>query len=67
MKIKIEIWEEDGAWCVHVPALPGCNTWGETYDHAIEMAKEAIQGWLEVANEREIKQNLNSKIVELAL
>jgi predicted RNase H-like HicB family nuclease len=28
---------------VTVPALPGCITYGENIDHAIEMAKEAIE------------------------
>ena len=52
MKVKVIIWQEDGVWCGSVPALPGCHTWGETYDHLIEMLKEAIEAWLEVANER---------------
>jgi antitoxin HicB len=34
-----------------VPALPGCITWGETIEHAMEMAKEAIEGYIEVLKE----------------
>ena len=52
MKVKVIIWQEDGGWCGSVPALPGCHTWGETYEHLIEMLKEAIEAWLEVANEK---------------
>ena len=59
--------ENEGGYTVIVPALPGCITYGETVDEAIEMAKEAIEGWIEVANSREINKNLNSKIIELAL
>jgi len=49
MKIKVVIWQEDGVWCGSVPAFPGCYTWGEIYDHLLEMLKDAIQGWLYVA------------------
>jgi predicted RNase H-like HicB family nuclease len=30
-----------------VPALPGCQTWGKTYDEAVANVHEAIQGFLE--------------------
>lgn len=40
--------EEDGNYTAIVPALPGCITWGESVDHAIEMAKEAIVAYVEV-------------------
>jgi predicted RNase H-like HicB family nuclease len=52
VKIKVEIWQEDGVWCGSVPALPGCHTWGDSYEHLIEMLQDAIQGWLEVASDR---------------
>jgi predicted RNase H-like HicB family nuclease len=29
-----------------------CYTWGDSYEHLLEMLKDAIQGWLEVASER---------------
>ena len=37
---------EEGGYVVSVPALPGCLTQGETYEEAIEMAKDAIAGYL---------------------
>lgn len=40
--------EDDGNYTAIVPALPGCITWGESVDHAIEMAKEAIVAYVEV-------------------
>jgi predicted RNase H-like HicB family nuclease len=52
VKIKVEIWQEDGVWCGSVPALLGCHTWGDSYEHLIEMLQDAIQGWLEVASDR---------------
>lgn len=39
--------EETGGFSVEVPALPGCQTQGETRDEAIAMAKEAIELYLE--------------------
>jgi len=66
MKIKAVIWQEDGAWCGSVPALPGCHTWGETREQLTEMLTEAVEGWLEVANET-ADQNADKQIVELSL
>jgi antitoxin HicB len=39
--------EPEGGYTVTVPSLPGCVTYGETVDHAIEMAKEAIGVYIE--------------------
>jgi predicted RNase H-like HicB family nuclease len=44
MKIKAIIWQEDDVWCGSVPALPGCHTWGDSYEHLLEMLQDAIQG-----------------------
>jgi predicted RNase H-like HicB family nuclease len=44
--------EEEGGFTVNVPALPGCITYGENLDEAIDMAKEAIQHYLEELKER---------------
>ena len=45
-KIHLEA-EPEGGYTVTVPALAGCVTWGKDYGHAIEMAQECIQGFLE--------------------
>ena len=34
---------DDGAYTVIVPALPEAHTWGDTPEHALEMAREVIQ------------------------
>ncbi len=39
--------EPEGGFTVNVPALPGCVTFGENIDHAMEMAKEAIALYVE--------------------
>ncbi len=43
--------EPGGTYTAIVPALPGCITWGETVEHALEMAEEAIKGYIEVLQE----------------
>jgi predicted RNase H-like HicB family nuclease len=45
-RIRLEK-EEEGGYTVIVPALAGCVTFGETVEQAIEMAKEAIEGYIE--------------------
>lgn len=40
--------EAEGGFSVSVPALPGCHTQGETVEEAVEMAKDAIEGYIEV-------------------
>jgi len=44
--------DESGYYVAEVPALPGCLSQGKTFEEAKENIKEAIEGWLEVMNER---------------
>jgi len=39
--------EPEGGFTVNVPALPGCITFGENIEHAMAMAKEAIELYVE--------------------
>lgn len=41
--------EDDGAYIVSVPDLPGCMADGATPNEAVENAKEVIQEWIETA------------------
>ena len=66
MKIKVMVWQEDDVWCGSVPALPGCHTWGDSYEHLMEMLKEAIEGWLEVASTQQIPTE-KQKLVEISI
>lgn len=54
--------EPEGGYTVVVPALPGCITYGNSIDEAIEKAKEAIEGYLDILNEQgeEIPDDNNS-------
>jgi predicted RNase H-like HicB family nuclease len=40
--------EPEGSYTAIVPSLPGCITWGETVEHTLEMAKDAIEGYIAV-------------------
>ncbi len=40
--------EDDGRWTAEAPSMPGCVTWGNTKEQAIERIKEAIELYLEV-------------------
>jgi len=44
--------EPEGSYTVSVPALPGCMTYGDTVEHAIQMAQEAIELYIEELHER---------------
>lgn len=39
--------EPEGQYTATVPSLPGCITFGESIEHAIDMAKEAIELYIE--------------------
>ena len=45
--VLLEPDEDAGGFSVHVPALPGCHTEGDTREQAIEMAQDAITGYVE--------------------
>jgi predicted RNase H-like HicB family nuclease len=55
MSIKYEMivyWsDEDDAFIVDVPELPGCMADGPTYETAVANAQIVIQEWLETAKE----------------
>ena len=44
--------EEVGGFSVSVPALPGCHTQGETVPECLDMAREAIQGYVRSLQKR---------------
>ncbi|MBK5190129.1 MAG: type II toxin-antitoxin system HicB family antitoxin [Methanosarcinales archaeon] len=53
MKYKVVISEgEDGWYVVECPSIPGCVSQGKTIEEALENVKDAIQGCLDVLNER---------------
>jgi len=67
MKIKAIIHPaEEGGYWAEVPALPGCITEGDSMDEVINNIQDAIQGWLEIANNSK-KTGSISKVIEIAV
>ena len=53
MKIHVVIEKDEAGYFVaEVPALPGCLSQGNTQEEALADIREAIQGWLEVMEEK---------------
>ena len=42
---------EEGGYTVSIPELPGCVSEGDTFEEALEMIQDAMEGWLHVAAE----------------
>ena len=57
--------EEGGFWA-EVPALPGCNTQGETEEEIRANLQEAIELWFEAGDDVSCREE-NDKILELAV
>jgi len=55
MEIKYELiiyWsDDDQAFIVEVPELPGCAADGSTYQEAVQNAEVIIREWIETAQE----------------
>ncbi|MEH1934761.1 MAG: type II toxin-antitoxin system HicB family antitoxin [Nostoc sp.] len=67
MKIRAIIHPaEEGGYWAEVPALTGCITEGDTREEVIANLKDAIEGWLEVANSRNTIES-TVKVVEIAV
>ncbi|MBN3963593.1 type II toxin-antitoxin system HicB family antitoxin [Nostoc sp. NMS8] len=67
MKIRAIIHPaEEGGYWAEVPALPGCITEGDTIEEVMANLKDAIEGWLEVANSRNAIASTD-QVVEIAV
>ena len=51
MQYQVVMVESDEGFAVSCPALPGCHSQGTTHAEALANILEAIQLWLEVAEE----------------
>ena len=67
MKIRAIIHSaEEGGYWAEVPALPGCITEGDTMEEVMANLKNAIEGWLDVANSRNAIESTD-QVVEIAV
>ena len=67
MKIRVVVHpaEEGGFWA-EVPALPGCVSEGETREETLANIREAVAGWLDVAEAR-AEPDTDAQLVEIDL
>lgn len=66
MKLKVVIERgEDSGFIVHIPALPGCRSQGETRDEALANIREAAEGWLETQEARSVDRAKPNGDIEL--
>lgn len=59
--------EPEGGFTVSVPALPGCVTYGDNLKQAMEMAREAIEGYIELLKQQGAPIPDDSKTLEYSL
>jgi predicted RNase H-like HicB family nuclease len=57
--------DEDGAWVVECPSIPGCVSQGRSKDEALENIREAIGLCLEVRAERGLPLTIETREVEV--
>jgi predicted RNase H-like HicB family nuclease len=58
---------EEGGYWAEVPALPGCITEGDTFEEVTRNLKDAVEGWLNVANNSPQTIEPTDKIVEISV
>jgi predicted RNase H-like HicB family nuclease len=59
--------ETEGGYTVIVPSLPGCVTYGDSIEDAIEMAKEAIELYIESLKEHDGEIPTEERTLEYTL
>ena len=63
MRYKIRLQKSEEGYAVWCPGLPGCWSQGETEEEALENIKDAIQAYLEVAEE--LNHDAEARYVEV--
>lgn len=58
--------DEDGAWVVECPSIPGCVSQGRTKEEALENIKDAIRLCLDVRAEKGMPLTIETRQIEVA-
>jgi len=58
--------DEDGAFVVECPAIPGCVSQGKSKEEALENIKDAITLCLQVRSEKGMPLTIETRQVEVA-
>lgn len=48
---SLTIEPQEGGYLAYFPALPGCHTWGKSFENAVRNAEEALAVYLETLAE----------------
>ncbi|MGH9784291.1 MAG: type II toxin-antitoxin system HicB family antitoxin [Terriglobia bacterium] len=48
---RVVVERDDDRYYAEIPTLPGCYSWGHSYEEALRNVKEALELWLEVKKE----------------
>lgn len=48
---RVSVQPDEDRYYAEAPALPGCHSWGRTYEEAIQNIKEAVELWIDVMRE----------------
>lgn len=68
MKLNVTIdRDEDDAWIVECPSIPGCVSQGASKEEALASIREAIALCLEVRAERGLPLTIETRQVEVAV
>jgi predicted RNase H-like HicB family nuclease len=59
--------DEDGAWIVECPSIPGCVSQGQTKDEAMKNIEDAIRVCLEVRAEQGMPLTVETRQVEVTV
>lgn len=59
--------DEDGAYVVECPAIPGCISQGDSEEEALENIRDAIRQCLEVRAERGMPLTVTVRQVEIEI
>lgn len=55
---RLVVEEKEGIYIASFPSLPGCHTWGDTFEKAVKNSEEALAVYIEtlMANGDEIPE-----------
>ena len=59
--------DEDGAWVVECPSIPGCVSQGRTREEALENVKDAIRVCLQVRADQGLPLTVETRQVEVTV
>ncbi|NER32395.1 MAG: type II toxin-antitoxin system HicB family antitoxin [Symploca sp. SIO1C4] len=62
-KINVVISKDAHGYYAYCPALPGCQTQGDTFEETMVYIREAIELYLETMTPEEIEESLSQEIL----